>query len=763
MEIVKFPHSFRLLAILCFALLAANIANATPSPTYPYALTSGTYAATDNLTTDCQAEFGSGAQVADWNDIKAQYGGSVAAIANFCNSIGLAVSNTSSFTDAWVVNGTSAFFSGTTRHFLVERHNGTPVTSFLVHDTIQSNYLDLGSWINPNRILVRLGSLIKATASVGGTTSGAGAYLSGSTVTLVATPSAGYAFLNWTESGTTVCTSATYAFTMAASRNLTANFTAFPYALTSGTYAATDNLTTDCQAEFGSGAQVADWNDIKAQYGGSVAAIANFCNSIGLAVSNTSTYTDAWVVNGTSAFYSGTTRHFLVERHNGTPVTSFLVHDTIQSNYLDLGSWINPNRILVRLGSLIKVTASAGGYAGGAGAYLSGSTVTLVATPSAGYAFAKWTESGTTVCTSASYAFPVAASRTLTANFTAIPSPTVSAVTVSDTTETTASISALVTPNGSTTDVTVDYGLASGSYLYRSETVLVAGTATQNIEVPIAALAPHHTYFFTVAVHNAGGQASAAEGQFKTLPRFDVDANGSSDLLVKAKNGKLVAILLAKGKQHLRLPIPVSLGGKTLIGMPESSEGTLEAVTVDKKNVVWFLGLNPSTLSGTAIVRGPAVTAGWQVAGVADFNGDGSQDLLIVNTKTGATAIWLLNGASVVQKIRGPKLPLGFSVVAIDDFNGDAKPDVLIWNATTGAVKFVTLKGTVGSIAAGPAIPPGWQLCGGNDYLGTGSPQLLLVNPKNGATRLWALNGFKKGKVTTGPTLSKGDMIVNTH
>lgn len=58
----------------------------------------------------------------------------------------------------------------------------------------------------------------------GGTISGGGVCTVGSNVTLTATPSAGYAFDNWSENGGSVSTSATLQFTAAGDRTLIANF-----------------------------------------------------------------------------------------------------------------------------------------------------------------------------------------------------------------------------------------------------------------------------------------------------------------------------------------------------------------------------------------------------------------------------------------------------------------------------------------------------------------------------------------------------------
>ena len=62
----------------------------------------------------------------------------------------------------------------------------------------------------------------------GGTASGDGVYTNGTTATLVATPSAGFNFVNWTENGAVVSTSASYTFTNIINQSLVANFVAAP-------------------------------------------------------------------------------------------------------------------------------------------------------------------------------------------------------------------------------------------------------------------------------------------------------------------------------------------------------------------------------------------------------------------------------------------------------------------------------------------------------------------------------------------------------
>ena len=57
-----------------------------------------------------------------------------------------------------------------------------------------------------------------------GTVGGSGVYSNGANVTVMATPNSGFAFVDWTEGGAPVSTSASYNFVAAANRSLVANF-----------------------------------------------------------------------------------------------------------------------------------------------------------------------------------------------------------------------------------------------------------------------------------------------------------------------------------------------------------------------------------------------------------------------------------------------------------------------------------------------------------------------------------------------------------
>ncbi|MDB4913778.1 MAG: cell wall/surface repeat protein [Gemmatimonadetes bacterium] len=109
----------------------------------------------------------------------------------------------SNWTESGVVVATSATytFSAVTARTLVANFVVTPTTS---------------------------GISLSREPFAGGSVSGAGSFATGSVVTVIATANNGYNFVNWTEAGVVVSTSAHYSFTLTADRTLVATYAQAP-------------------------------------------------------------------------------------------------------------------------------------------------------------------------------------------------------------------------------------------------------------------------------------------------------------------------------------------------------------------------------------------------------------------------------------------------------------------------------------------------------------------------------------------------------
>lgn len=172
----------------------------------------------------------------------------------------------------------------------------------------------------------------------------------------------------------------------------------------------------------------------------------------------------------------------------------------------------------------------------------------------------------------------------------------------------------------------------------------------------------------------------------------------------------------------------------------------------------WDYNYSVSTWSGTPSggfiqnAASPIMTdsSDWSVAGIGDFNGDGSDDILWRNFSTGALTNWLAtagggfadNDANALHQV-----PTYWQVAGVGDFNGDGRDDIL-WRSTTG-----TLSNWLGTATGGfvindanafTHIPLEWHVVGTGDYNGDGRDDILWRSD-TGAVSNWlgtASGGF---------------------
>jgi hypothetical protein len=328
--------------------------------------------------------------------------------------------------------------------------------------------------VTTNRILVaNFAATCTVTTSsasaTAGCTCGGGAYAIGSTINVVATPTTGQAFVNWTENGMPVSTLASFSFIGSTNRTLVANFAPNVQSVTfdfdTGTPALTNSqFTSFDQTAGGLTANFSATNDpaFSVQSEASTGWILSKFSTNCLAPNTSPSVLDiqfsqpitnisltfatfdfqdvlapstieleAYATSTASPPLGTTAAQGIYTPGDSMPMGTLTFGSTTAFNVVRILLPPTPtgatdfmvDNVTVQLSGATSysITTSSsppvGGSTSGGGSYTNGATVTLTAAANPGYAFVNWTENGSPVGSSLSLIFTASADRTLVANF----------------------------------------------------------------------------------------------------------------------------------------------------------------------------------------------------------------------------------------------------------------------------------------------------------------------------------------------------------
>ncbi len=171
-------------------------------------------------------------------------------------------------------------------------------------------------------------------------------------------------------------------------------------------------------------------------------------------------------------------------------------------------------------------------------------------------------------------------------------------------------------------------------------------------------------------------------------------------------------------------------------------------------NVNYYGGAGGTSVIGTACISCGIDTTGWQVVAVADFNSDGNPDLVYQNTTTAQVNVDYYGGSGGTTFQGWACLSCGIDttgwrVAAAADFDGNGTPDLVYQNTGTGQVNVNYYGGTGGAVFQGWAClscgisTTGWTVVGAMDFNADGVPDLVYENTSSNQVNVDFYGGSK--------------------
>jgi hypothetical protein len=233
----------------------------------------------------------------------------------------------------------------------------------------------------------------------------------------------------------------------------------------------------------------------------------------------------------------------------------------------------------------------------------------------------------------------------------------------------------------------------------------------------------------------------------------DFTGDGTADLVVQ--NGSSVKIWKMQGGQVVtELALPAAPSGSRVVGTGDYDGNRVADLlwedTQTSALTLWLV--NAGAVSATkALDRSslPSIEE-WHVGGSADFDGDGSDDLLLFSRVKGEAEVWTFSSGAVATRTRLAGHKGAWSVAVVDDTDGDGKAEI-VWIDEFNRELELRDPGAAAPVDLG-ALQSGWRPRGGADVVGNGEAELVVNQSSTGASQAWALDDG--GLLGSSPLLS---------
>jgi fibronectin type III domain protein/VCBS repeat protein len=316
-------------------------------------------------------------------------------------------------------------------------------------------------------------------------------------------------------------------------------------------------------------------------------------------------------------------------------------------------------------------------------------------------------------------------------------------------------------PSQAAQSVTLAWNPTSGPSVagYRVHESTSTGTYTQTISVgnattaTISNLTAGRTYYFAVCAYNSAGVESAYSNQISftatatptPVPAIqaaiDLNGDGHSDLVWFNQTTNQVAVWLMNGNSIIANPIL----GKGPANARIVAVGNLNRT--GNPQIVWYTGSNTyiawsTTWSGsqpTTTATSFSLPTNSPTLAIADFDGDGLQDVVQWDASSSKLLIAKNNGSLNFTQQYSTMVPTGWDLVGVADLNGDGSHQLVWRNRVTGQVgAWVMNKFQPAQYLAYYSPPLSWRIRGIGKVDASNAQGLIWRNEQTGQTGFWS-------------------------
>ncbi len=283
-------------------------------------------------------------------------------------------------------------------------------------------------------------------------------------------------------------------------------------------------------------------------------------------------------------------------------------------------------------------------------------------------------------------------------------------------------LTATVTPSGTTGKVT----FFSGTTVLGTSALNGSAQATLNTRLLPSGTAPLRAIYIgdaghapstsasvsqTVRALPAGGFAPALNTSVGTMPDSvavgDFNGDGATDLAIANNGSNNVTVLLGNGSGGFApapgSPFAVGAAPTTVVVADFNGDGIQDLAVLNQTNITLLLGNGSGGF--TPAPASPISSLGATLMAAGDFNGDGFADLAVVDG-SGNAFVLLGDGAGGFsfneQSASAGPSP---TAIAVGDFNGDGNADLAVTNGGTSGTVTVLLGNGTGGFTFAPSSP----------------------------------------------------------